>query len=92
MHTAIKDDVRDMKDPNFRTEVSAIKSIAADYGARGSVRVDIFENVGDGTVCVYDIKTGVSKLSPARMVEIASNVHSVYTGTKKILVIETRPH
>lgn len=55
---ALKDRIGAMADPNFRAEVSAIKSGAAGYGARGSIRVDVMENVGEGTVCVYDIKIG----------------------------------
>ena len=92
IHTAIRNEVIAINDPNFRAEVSTIKSKEADYyGQRGSIRVDILENVGDGSVCVYDIKTGVSGLSLPRMQEIASNVHSFYPGTKRVLVIETRP-
>ena len=91
VHKALKDSIDVLDDPNFLAEASAIKSIEAGYGKRGSIRVDVLENVGDGTVCVYDIKTGKSKLTTARMLEIASHVHSLYTGTKRIRVIETRP-
>ncbi|MEQ1717270.1 MAG: hypothetical protein ABL907_15030 [Hyphomicrobium sp.] len=91
VHTAIRNEIRAIDDPSFRAEVSAIKSNEEDYGAPGSVRVDVLENVGNGTVCVYDIKTGKSNLSAARMREIANNVHSFYVGTTRILVIETRP-
>jgi hypothetical protein len=79
-----------MHDPDFRAEVSAIKSREVTYGRSGSVRVDVLERVGNGTVCVYDIKTGDRGLSARRMVEIADNVHSRYLGTRRIIVIETR--
>lgn len=69
---------------------SFLKSEEAAYGSRNSVRVDVLENVGDGTVCVYDIKTGTKGLSPGRMVEIATGVRSYYPGTRRIMVIETR--
>lgn len=91
VHKEIERQVNALDDLNFRAEVSAIKSIGENYGKRGSVRVDVLENVGDGTVCVYDIKTGKSGLTPARMAEIANNVHSLYPGTKRTLVIEARP-
>jgi hypothetical protein len=78
-------------DPNFRAEVSAIKSQVERYGTQGTVRVDVIENVGAGTVCVYDIKTGKTELSPARMSEIATNVQQVYPGTQRIIVIQTKP-
>lgn len=91
VHTAIEKEVNNKFDPNMRAEVSFIKSNEENRGTKNSKRIDVIENVGDGNVCVYDIKTGKSKLSAARMVEIASNVHSFYPGTKKIVVIETRP-
>jgi hypothetical protein len=62
------------------------------YSRRGSIRIDVLENVGDGTVCVYDIKTGEGGLAPGRMAEIAKNVFSVYHGTQRIIVTEVRPH
>ena len=92
VHTELRDQIRAIGDPSFRAEVSAIKSRDdVGYGASGSVRVDVLENVGNGTVCVYDIKTGATRLGAARMVEIASIVHSIYPGTKQVLVIEMRP-
>jgi hypothetical protein len=79
-------------DPNFRAEVSAIKTQGeVAYGFPDSKRVDVIENVGAGTVCVYDIKTGKTELSPARMSEIATNVQQVYPGTQRIIVIQTKP-
>ena len=55
------------------------------------MRIDVIENVGDGNVCVYDIKMGKIRLTLPRMQEIANNVHSLYPRTQKILVIEKRP-
>ena len=52
---------------------------------------DVLENVGNGTVCVYDIKTGKRGLSFARTVEIATKVHKSFSGVQRIIVIETRP-
>ena len=61
------------------------------YGEFRSIRVDVLENVGNGTVCVYDIKTGDRGLSISRMDEIALNVNRLYPGTQRVIVIETRP-
>lgn len=91
VHMNLKQQLDALDDPNFRAEVSAIKSRQVSYGQSGSVRVDVLERVGNGTVCVYDIKTGDRGFSARRMAEIASNVHSVYPGTLRIIVIETRP-
>jgi hypothetical protein len=71
--------------------VSLIKSRLETYGKLGSIRIDVYENPGTGTVCVYDIKTGDKGLSPLRALEIASNVQTFFPGTQKIIVTETRP-
>lgn len=91
VHTALKKDIEALGDPNFRAEASFIKSEEAGYGKKGSIRVDVLEKVDENTVCVYDIKTGRSGLSPARALEIATNVQLYYQGTTRIIVIETRP-
>ncbi|MEP9380434.1 hypothetical protein ABLE91_27315 [Aquabacter sp. CN5-332] len=80
------------KDPDFRAEVSLTKSNYTTYGSENSKRVDVLENPGNGTVCVYDIKTGKSGLSPARAVELASTVQHYWPGTQQIIVTEVRPH
>ena len=91
VHAEIKRQVNNRFDPNFRAEVSTIKSDEVRYGKKESIRIDVLERVGDGTVCVYDIKTGESRLTVARMGEIAANAHKLFVDTKRILVIETRP-
>ena len=80
----------------LHAEVSRVKGrwADADYGTNGSVRIDVLEYAGEGTVCVYDIKTGTSKnsgLSPARMRELAKNALDAYPGTQRIIVTEVRP-
>jgi hypothetical protein len=79
------------KNPAFRSEVSFIKSEYADYGDPGSKRVDVFENPGNGTVCIYDIKTGNAVLSFSRMQELATAVGTYYPGTRQIVVTEVKP-
>jgi len=77
-------------DPNFRAEVSRVKSDEVRYGKEGSVRIDVLENVKDGPVCVYDIKTGQSGLSFRRIREIRRNVVRAY-GKTHFIVTEIRP-
>ena len=79
------------RDRNFRAEYSLLKEREARYGEPGSVRVDVFENLNNGTICVYDIKTGASSFSGARMGEIAVGVGLRYPTARRIIVIETRP-
>jgi hypothetical protein len=61
------------------------------YGTKGSIRIDVLER-SDGTkmVCVYDIKTGKSGLSAARVKEIAKAVFDNF-GPAKFMIIEVRP-
>ena len=91
VHFALKADINSLDDPNFRADVSVLKSLDETYGTKDSVRVDVYENVGDGTVCVYDIKTGKRGLGPARAAEIAVKVFASYGKAKRIIIIETRP-
>jgi len=88
----------DPRDPDFRAEFSAHKKAVADvnnpparYARRNTVRVDVLENVKDGTVCVYDIKTGERTLLPVRMEEIARSVYRHYPNARRFIVTEVRP-
>lgn len=79
------------RDPDFRAEVSVLKSMEVRYGDKDSKRIDVYENPRNGTVCVYDIKTGESLLTLPRMAELAKQVAFLYPGTQRIIVTETRP-
>ena len=62
------------------------------YGTPGSTRIDVFENPGTGTICVYDIKTGEKTgLGFARMVELARAARTLYPDSNRIIVTEVRP-
>lgn len=79
-------------DPSM-TEAQAEKSMEAPYGERGTIRIDVLENV-DGRsklICVYDIKTGDTRLTEARIREIARIVALRYPGSDRIIIIESRP-
>ncbi|MFM9939071.1 MAG: hypothetical protein ACKVP7_06210 [Hyphomicrobiaceae bacterium] len=91
VHTDLANQIRALGDPNYRAEISFLKGAEERYGAKGSFRIDVLENVGNGTVCVYDIKTGRRGLSEARATGIASAVQRHYLGTTRIVVVETRP-
>ena len=61
------------------------------YGLAGSLRLDFLEDVGNGVVCVYDVKTGKSGLTPARMREIGQSVHKNFKVVKRIIIIPIQP-
>jgi hypothetical protein len=92
VHSYVNQQIKNMKDPNFRSEVSYLKMKEEKvYGTPGSIRVDVLEQRSDRTVCVYDIKTGKSGLSTARLGEIAKNVYGAYPETNRIIITEVRP-
>jgi len=84
--------------PDFRAEYSLSKAGAANaaapeakYGQRGTIRVDVLENLNNGTVCVYDIKTGRAGLPFYRAKEIAQTVFRRFGKVSQIIVVEVRP-
>ena len=91
VHSHLKKQIEALDDPDFRAEVSYVKNKEENYGRKDSIRIDVLENVGDGTVCVYDIKTGRRGLSVARTAEIAMNVFKAFPGTQRFIVSEIRP-
>ncbi len=91
VHSAMREYVRAQSNPSFKAEESYTVDGQSKYGARGSVRVDVMEQRDDGTVCVYDLKTGDSRMSPSRFRQIANNVDKAFPGPWPLLVIEVRP-
>lgn len=91
MHVALKNQIDALDDPDFRAEVSALKKLDETYGAKGSVRIDVFENIRKEIVCIYDIKTGKSGLNARRAAELAAKAFEGLPSARQIIVIETRP-
>lgn len=96
IHKALENLINGRPEVHLHAEVSRIKSqrANANYGTRGSVRIDVLEYAGEGITCVYDIKTGKSRwsgLTPARMRELAQHALKAYPNTRRIIVIEVRP-
>jgi hypothetical protein len=98
VHLAIKREVNDQDLPNYKSEASMIKAAEefrtdeiARYGMAGTLRVDVYELLADITVCVYDIKTGKSVLSPARIKEIAEATYRHFKNVERFLIIEVKP-
>jgi hypothetical protein len=97
VHTLLKELVEQEKNPNFRAERSFLKSQyegkpgEIPYGTRDSLRIDVYERRPDGTVCVYDIKTGNAGLTAERAIEIARTVYRRFGNVTRIIVTEVRP-
>lgn len=97
VHSNLKWQVENLGDPNFRAERSFLKSYyegprgEIPYGSPNSLRIHVYEKRDNGIVCVYDIKTGKSGLSPGRAAEIAGTVYKRFLGVRRIIVTEVRP-
>ncbi len=94
VHTILKNKISKDRSGRYLAEKSLLKSNQEGegvYGRLGTIRIDVLEDAGNGDVCVYDIKTGKSRLIPGRMKEIAENVHKFKKDANRIFVIEIRP-
>jgi hypothetical protein len=92
VHKKVEGMIKAHPDPNFRAEVSVIKSDEESYGEPGTKRIDAFEKPQTSTVCIHDLKTGNSKLTWSRMLELASHVHHMYDGIQRIIVTQVKPN
>lgn len=98
VHGYFKRYMNDRYDPYFKAEESFIKlseegaaESAVRYGYPGSIRVDAYEYREDGTLCVYDLKTGKAGLSDRRAEILANAARLGFGPVRRILVIEVRP-
>lgn len=74
---------------NLRAEVSYFNGVEVKYGTPGSVRLDVAEYGADGYIkAVYDLKTGSSSLTEARISQIRSQLPG---GGAGVPVQEVRP-
>ena len=90
VHYNVSKQIRGLNDPNFRAEVSSIKSLEVNYGRPRSIRIDVLEQTNRGFYCAYDIKTGKAGLSLARASEIANNTYAIWGRIQPIVVVEIR--
>lgn len=98
VHTQLHYYVQAFDDDNFVSEYSILKAKAAlgdkaeaEYGKLGSLRIDVLEHTKYNEACVYDIKTGNSRLTRKRMAEISNAVARRFGEVRRILVMEIRP-
>lgn len=99
VHVRFKDFVNDLKNVNFRAERSFLKEAAdptskseLDIGYPRSVRVDAYEyRPEDGTLCVYDLKTGRRGLSVPRFDILATAAYLGIRDVRRVIMLEVRP-
>lgn len=98
VHARFKNYMDERYEPYFKAERSFLKEAeegtresAVRYGYPGSIRVDAYEYRQDGTLCVYDLKTGKAGLSDRRAEFLANAIRLGYGPIRRVLVIEVRP-
>jgi hypothetical protein len=98
VHTRFKVYVEDAHDPFFRAERSFWKESdesrilgLSEYGRRGTIRVDAYEYRDDGTLCVYDLKTGRASISNRRAEILATAAAIGLAPIRRVIVSEVRP-
>jgi hypothetical protein len=98
VHTRFARYVKDLNDLKFQAERSFLKermegvnSQQVPYGYPRSIRVDAYEYRDDGTLCVYDLKTGKAGLSDRRADILANAIKLGFGPVRRIIVMEVRP-
>jgi hypothetical protein len=95
VHTHLKEIVRSKNNADLKAENSYLKSEEEGYGVPGTIRIDVLDRrptkAMAGVVCVYDIKTGASRLRKGRSAEIVRNVLNAFPNAERFLVTEITP-
>ncbi|WP_306223705.1 hypothetical protein [Bosea beijingensis] len=98
VHTRFAQYVNDLNDFRFRAERSFLKeqiegvdSQKVPYGYPRPIRVDAYEYRDDGTLCVYDLKTGKAGLADRRADILANAIKLGFNSVRRVIVMEVRP-
>jgi hypothetical protein len=97
VHQRLNEDITRAGYPDLRAEVSAYKTMAEagpkppPYGYPASVRIDAIEYRSNGTMCIYDFKTGKAGLSNLRYSDLGMAGYLSRSGFNRAIVIEVRP-
>lgn len=98
VHARFAQYVKDLNDFRFRAERSFLKehiegvdNEKVPYGYPRSIRVDAYEYRDDGTLCVYDLKTGKAGLSDRRADILVNATRLGFDPVRRIIVMEVRP-
>jgi hypothetical protein len=79
--------------PKFKTNAGFLKGDELTTGLRvaGSSFLDVLHDVGNGTICIYDIKTGISGLGSRQIYQYWSEAKQAFEDAKWIYILEVRP-
>jgi hypothetical protein len=101
IHSHLQRQIETINDPDLKAEQSYMKYIGevtngsypkgeVTRGIKGSLRIDVLEKASPELVCVYDVKTGPTRLGLSRIKEISYAVTKNF-GESGFTIIEMRP-
>ena len=92
VHWKMDEYVRGLGDPDFLSEVTEENGRPAKRRDAGTTFLDVYEKMSPDTVCVYDHKTGSSRLWSGRAKRLANTAARLMGPlVRRIIVIEVRP-
>lgn len=96
VHYRVKKPIDNLKDPDFRAELSTFKlGVRGEgerrYGLADTWRTDVVERVNETTVCGYDIKTGNAEVDMKRAIELVFVMKRLYPNATRFLIMQIKP-
>ena len=71
IHSNFSADVKNLNNPNLRTEVSYLNGVEVTYGTKGSIRFDVVLTDSKGfPISAWDLKTGNAMLTDSRIMQM----------------------
>ena len=79
--------------PGFKVNAGFLRDRELPNGLRvaGSSFLDVLHDVGNGTICVFDIKTGISGLGSRQIYQYWNAAKDAFVDAKWIYILEVRP-
>jgi len=79
--------------PGFKTNAGFLKDEELKNGLRlaGSSFLDVLHDVGNGTICIFDIKTGLSGLGSRQINQYWNAAKDAFEDAQRIYILEVRP-
>ena len=79
--------------PGFKTNAGFLRDEELKNGLRlaGSSFLDVLHDVGNGTICIFDIKTGLSGLGSRQINQYWNAAKDAFEDAQRIYILEVRP-
>jgi hypothetical protein len=79
--------------PGFDVNAGYLNGVSLPNGFRlaGSSFLDVLNDVGNGTICIFDIKTGISGLGSRQIDQYWNEATKAFEDAQWIYILEVRP-